>query len=59
MIIQLEKPNYYQGDLFIEKKEDCEKVLLEAKKRNFTRRIQHLFGELDKIQKEIDAFELK
>lgn len=44
----------YQLDLFIKEKEDLEPVLKEAKKRNFTRRINHLFGELSKLKADIE-----
>ena len=42
-----------QLDLFIKEKEQVEKVLVEAKKRNFSRRINHIFGELERIKTEI------
>lgn len=44
----------YQLDLFIKEKEEVEAVLKEAKKRNFSRRINHLFGELSKLKADIE-----
>jgi len=42
-----------QMDLFIKHQEEVQKVVIEAKKRNFSRRINHLFGELERIKAEI------
>jgi len=44
----------YQLDLFIKNKEEVEEKIREAKKRNFTRRINYLFGELSKLKSEIE-----
>lgn len=44
----------YQLDMFIKEKEQVEAVLKEAKKRNFSRRINHLFGELSKLKSDIE-----
>jgi hypothetical protein len=41
-----------QLDLFIQDSNMVNEMIVEAKNRNFTRRINHLFGELDKIKKE-------
>jgi len=42
-----------QLDLFIKEKEQVESILIEAKKRNFSRRVNHLFGELERIKAEL------
>lgn len=47
-----------QPDLFIEKPEDVEKLLMEVKKKNYTRRINFMFGELDKIRSELSELGL-
>jgi hypothetical protein len=47
----------YQLDLFIKNKEEVEEKIREAKKRNFTRRINYLFGELSKLKSEIESDE--
>ena len=47
----------YQFDLFIKEKEEVEAAIKEAKKRNFTRRINYLFGELSKLKAEIEDSE--
>lgn len=44
----------YQLDLFNKGKEEVEEKLKEAKKRNFTRRLNYLFGELSKLKAEIE-----
>lgn len=46
-----------QMDLFIKEKEDVKNAVITAKSRNFSRRINHLFGELEKIKKEIEEFD--
>jgi hypothetical protein len=43
-----------QLDLFIKEKEEIEATLFEARKRNFSRRFNHLFGELMKLQGDLE-----
>ena len=42
-----------QLDLFIQSQEQVKTVVNEAKKRNFSRRINHIFGEVERLKKEI------
>lgn len=42
-----------QMDLFIKEKEQVQQVVVEAKKRNFSRRVNHLFGEIERIKQEL------
>jgi hypothetical protein len=42
-----------QLDLFIKQKEEVAAVIIEAKKRNFSRRVNHLFGELERVKSEL------
>jgi hypothetical protein len=43
-----------QLDLFIKEKEEIEATVFEARKRNFSRRFNHLFGELMKLQGDLE-----
>lgn len=51
MVIEFKE---FQQDLFIKSSKELNSVLMEAKKRNYSRRINHLFGELYKIKEEIE-----
>ena len=47
-----------QPDLFIKEPHEVEKIVIEAKKKNYTRRINYMFGELDRIKSELQELGL-
>ena len=51
MVIEFKE---FQQDLFIKSKEELNSVLEEAKRRNYTRRFNHLFGVLYKLKNDLE-----
>lgn len=43
-----------QLDMFIREKEKLEETIFEARRRNFSRRFNHLFGELMKLRGDLE-----